>query len=148
MATLREPPALAPQGVGGPLGGFLERFRGSGGVPAAVGGELASELEPLFAELDAIEREASELRSRAEGEREGAADRLEGELASIAADARRRAELARSEAFATAMRSAEAEARAIVDAGEAEAAAILATGRGRLPELVEEVISRVEGDGR
>jgi hypothetical protein len=46
------------------MGGFLERFRRSGGVPAAAGAELAAELAPVFAALDRIEEEAAEIRRR------------------------------------------------------------------------------------
>lgn len=139
---------MSQHGVGGPLGGFLERFRGTGGVPAGVGGEVASELAALFGALDEIEREAQALRLHAAAEGQARAARLEREVAEVNAEGHRRADAARDEAFETARRAAEADAAAIVAAGEKAAAAILDTGTARLPALVEAVVARATGTAR
>jgi len=146
--NVSEHSGISQQGVSGPLGGFLERFRGTGGVPAAVGGDLASELAPVLAELDKIEQEAESLRARAGAERAVRAERLEGELARIAADARTRGERARDEAFANVRRNAEAEAAAAIAAGARAASSIEEAGAARLPAFVAQIVAAVAGGDR
>lgn len=143
-----ERPGISQPGLRGPLGGFLERFRGTSGVPATAGGDLPSELAPVFAELDVIELEAATIRREAEAEAAARGERLERELARIAADARTRAERARERAFEDARLRAEAEASATMAEGARAAAAILRHGKRRLPRLVDEVAARIGGDVR
>jgi len=129
--------------VSGPLDNFLERFRRTGGVPAAVGGDLAEELRPVFAALDEFEGEADAMRRRAEAEGQDRKASAARELAEIAADARVKAERARGEAYEAALAAAEAQARAIVSDGEQAAAVLYERGSGRLPALVDEIVARL-----
>lgn len=126
-----------------PIGGFLERFRRTSGMPARMGDEAAVELAPVFAALDSFEREAQELRHGAE---RMAAQRLHEareEAAALAADARERAGFERGDALKAGLRAADVETAEILARGEAEARVIRRRGEERLPELVAEVVERV-----
>jgi len=144
---MAEHSGISRPGLNGPLGNFLERFRRTGGVPAAVGGDLASELAPVFAALDEIERGAATLRERAEAVREGRKARLEQDVARILADGHRRAEKARKAAYEDARAAAAADAEGIVVEGERAAAGIRERGSSRLPGLVDEIVSRISVSG-
>jgi vacuolar-type H+-ATPase subunit H len=133
------------QSLRSPLGSLFERFRRSGGVPAAAGGDLASELAPVFAVLDEIEREADAVLRSADFERAAREAKLERDLQQIVEEAHARAERERDAAYQTARAAAEADAAAIVAEGERGAAAIRRRGEGRLPQLVEDVVTRVVG---
>jgi vacuolar-type H+-ATPase subunit H len=125
------------------MGGFLERFRGAGGVPAAVGEETALELVSVFAALDAFELEAATAHQHAE---QMAAHRLheaEEGAKEILADARSLAGSERDDALEAGLRAADVEALQIVARAEADARRIDATGRARLPGLVEVIVARV-----
>lgn len=127
----------------GPTGDFLERFRGTGGVPAAVGEETAIELVPVFAELDAFELEAASAREHAE--RVAAHRRFEAEEGAkeVLADANSLADSERGDALKAGLRAADVEAAQLLVAAEADARKIGETGRARLPGLVDEVVARV-----
>ena len=140
--------SISQQGLRGPLGNLLERFRRSGGVPAAAGGDLASELAPVFAALDEIEREADGVRRAAEAEQGERAARLERELQEIADGARTEADRARDAAFEIARRAAEVDAASIGAEGARRAAAVREAGEERLPGLVEDVVASILGSGR
>jgi flagellar biosynthesis/type III secretory pathway protein FliH len=134
---------VAGPGPIGPIGGFLERFRRTTGMPARVGDEAAVELAPVFAVLDAFEREAQELRDRSS---RMAAQRLheaEEEAAALAAEARARADQERGDALKAGLRAADVEIAELLAAAEAEARAIRRRGEERLPALVAEVVARV-----
>ncbi len=131
----------------GSFGGFLERFRRTGGVPAAVGDEARTELEPLFTALDEIEREVAELRNRS---REAAARHTraaEEEAEMVLAEARSRAEAEREDAYLAGLRAADAEASRIVHAARLSADSIEREGRERLPRLVRAALARVFEEG-
>lgn len=147
-SSVVERSGISQPGLSGPLSGLLERFRRTGGVPAAVGGDLASELAPVFAALDEIESEAAAVRRDAGAQRADREARLEREIGKILADALTEAERTRDEAFDAAHRAAEAEAAAIIAEGDREAAAIREDGAARLPSLVDEVVARVAGSRR
>ena len=134
---------VARQGPIGPIGGFLERFRRTPGMPARVGDEAAVELAPVFAALDALEREAQALRDGSE--RMGAQRLHEAreEAAALAAEAHQRAGFERGDALKAGLRAADEETAEILAAGEAEASSIRSRGEERLPELVAEVVERV-----
>jgi vacuolar-type H+-ATPase subunit H len=134
---------VSRRGPVGPIRGFLERFRGVGGVPAAAGDETAAELAPVFAELDAFELEAAEARTRAD--RVAAHRRFEAEEGAkeILVAARDIADAERGDALKAGLRAADAEASRIVAAAEADARAIEERGRAALPGLVDEVVARV-----
>ena len=131
----------------GPLGGFLERFRGSGGVPAAVGGESAEELAPLFEALDRFEGEARALRARDEAAIARAARKSEREAQALLAKARAEAEREREQAFEAGVRAAQAEAAELLARARVEASAIEERGRERLPALLADVLATVLGAG-
>ena len=134
---------VAGQGPIGPIGGFLERFRRTAGMPARVADETAGELAPVFAVLDAFEREAQELRDRSS---RMAAQRLheaEEEAAALAAEARARADQERGDALKAGLRAADVEVAELLETAEMEARAIRRRGEERLPELVAEVVARV-----
>jgi vacuolar-type H+-ATPase subunit H len=130
-------------GPGGPLRGFLERFRGVGGVPASVGEESTAELAPVFDALDAIEREVAERRARAE--REAAHRRFEAEEGAreILAAAHDAADAERGDALKAGLRAVDAEAARIVANAEADALEIEERARARIPLLVDAVVARV-----
>jgi vacuolar-type H+-ATPase subunit H len=125
------------------MGDFLERFHGTGGVPAAVGEETAIELVPVFAALDAFELEAAAAREHAE--RVAAHRRFEAEEGAkeILADAKSLADSERGDALKAGLRAADVEASRVVAEAEADARLIDETGRARLPGLVDEVVARV-----
>lgn len=134
---------VAGHGPIGPIGGFLERFRRTTGMPARVGDEAAVELAPVFAVLDAFEREAQELRDRSS---RMAAQRLheaEEEAAALAAEAHDRADQERGDALKAGLRAADVEIAEILARGEEEAHAVRQRGEERLPQLVAEVVARV-----
>jgi len=134
---------VARRGPLGPLSGFLERFRRSGGVPATVGGDAASELAAVFAALDRLEREADELRSRSDAVAARREREIEETTQRLLAAARARAGTVRVEVVDATLRAAEADAARILAAGEAEASRIRQIGEERLPGLVAEITTRV-----
>jgi hypothetical protein len=127
----------------GPLRSLLERFRRSAGVPAAVGGELAAELAPVFAALDEIELEAARVRTRAEAAAAARLQEADEEAAGILAEARRVAALEREGELRSLLGTVDAETEAIVRTAEAEADTVRRAGAERLPGLVTEVLARV-----
>ena len=134
---------VAGQGPIGPIGGFLERFRRTSGMPASVGDEAAVELAPVFAALEALEREAQALR---DGSERMAAQRLHEareEAAALAAEAHERADFERGDALKAGLRAADVETAEILAAGEADARVIRSRGEERLQKLVAEIVERV-----
>jgi vacuolar-type H+-ATPase subunit H len=139
-ATARPAPLSRPPG---PIGSFLERFRGSPGVPAAVGEEAALELVPVFAALDDFEEEAAEIREHAEAMASNRLHRAVEDAEEIRAAARSRADSERDDALKAGLRAADAEASRIVAQAEVDARRIDDTGDTRVPALVDEVLARV-----
>lgn len=137
------PGSVAHRGPHGSLGGFLERFRGTGGVPAAVADDAALELVPVFVALEEVERAAAEAYGRAD--RIMARRRFEAEEGAreILADAARLADSERGDALKAGLRAADVEASRIVALAEEDARRIGEIARGRLPRLVDEVVARV-----
>ncbi|MGZ8688596.1 MAG: hypothetical protein ACXWZP_09235 [Gaiellaceae bacterium] len=135
--------SVARHGPMGSMGGFLERFHGTGGVPAAVGEETVLELVPVFAALDAFEREAAEALEHAEAM---AAHRLyeaEEGVKEILSDAKGLADSERGDALKAGLRAADVEASQIVEQAGVDARGIVERGSERLPRLVAEVVARV-----
>jgi hypothetical protein len=134
---------ISRRGPVGPIRGFLERFRGVGGVPAAAGDEASAELAPVFAELDALEQESAEARARLAGV--AARRRFEAEEGAkeILVSARDSAEFERLDALEAGLRAADAEAAQIVARAEVDARATEECGRAALPGLVDEIVARV-----
>jgi vacuolar-type H+-ATPase subunit H len=133
----------ARHGVVGPIGGFLERFRGLGGVPAAAGGEAAAELAPVFAALDRLEGEAAEIHRRAELEAARRAQESEEQAQHILSEARGRADSERDDALKAGRRVTDAEVVSILQQAELDAQQIRRSGEQRLPALVADVLGRV-----
>ena len=125
------------------MGGFLERFRRSGGVPAAAGGELAAELAPVFATLDRIEDEAAEIRRRTEAAAAQRTHEAEEQAQSILAEGRQRAGFERDDALKAGGRVADAEMVSILERADRDARQIRKVGEERLPALVAHVLQRV-----
>jgi flagellar biosynthesis/type III secretory pathway protein FliH len=135
--------APPPGGPIGPIGAFLERFRRTGGVPATVGEQARTELEPVFAALDEIEREVEELRNRSVAAAARHAREAEEEAEMVLAEARSRAEAEREDAYLAGLRAADAEASRILHAARLRADAIEREGRARLPRLIQDALARV-----
>ena len=133
----------AGRGPIGPIGGFLERFRRTGGVPAAIGGEALTELAPVFAALDEIEREVAELRGRSRDAAARHARDAEEEVEMVMVEARSRAEAEREDAYLAGLRAADAEGARIVQEATRTAQEIEREGRSRLSGLVAVVLERV-----
>jgi vacuolar-type H+-ATPase subunit H len=136
-------PSVARHAPAGQVGSILERFHGTGGVPAAVGEETVLELVPVFAALDAFESEAAEMRERAEAMAAHRLHEAEEGAKEILADARSLADSERGDALKAGLRAADVEASQIVAGAEADAARIDERGHARLPGLVDEIVARV-----
>ena len=125
------------------MGGFLERFRRSGGVPAAAGGELAAELAPVFVALDGIEEEAAEIRRRTDVVAAQRALEAEERAQGILAEARERANFERDDALTAGGRVTDAEVVSILKQAELDVQQIRTIGEQRLPAFVANVLKRV-----
>jgi vacuolar-type H+-ATPase subunit H len=137
--------SVARHGSPGSIGGILERFHGTAGVPAAVGEETALELVPVFAALDAFELEAAEARGHGEAMAARRLHEAEEGAKEILAAARGLADSERGDALKAGLRAADAEASQIVARAEIEARRIDESARGRIPGLVDEIVARVLG---
>ena len=127
----------------GPIGSILERFRGTAGVPAAVGEETNLELVPVFAALDTFELEAVGAREHAEAMAAHRLHEAEEDAREIVAAAMSLADSERGDALKAGLRAADVEASQIVARAEADARRTDERGRERLPGLVDEVVARV-----
>ena len=127
----------------GPVGSILERFHGTGGVPAAVGEETVLELVPVFAALDAFELEAAEMHDHAEAIAAHRLHEAEEGAKEVLAAAVSLADSERGDALKVGLRAADVQASQIVARAEADARRIDERGRGRLPGLVDKVMARV-----
>jgi vacuolar-type H+-ATPase subunit H len=134
---------VARRGPPGSVGSVLERFHGSAGVPAAVGEETAVELVPVFAALDAFEKEAAEARRQTDAMAARRMHEAEEGAKEIVAAAKSLSDSERGDALKAGLRAADVEAAQIVAQAEAEARRIEKRGRERVPALVDEVLARV-----
>ena len=131
-----------------PLSSLLDRFRRGVGVPAAASDDVAAELAPIFASLDAFDAEADAVRrAAAEQAEERLAAGLE-QVARISEGWRPRAEAARARAAARHRRRAQREAAALEARGRAEADRIRNRASRRMPQLVAEIVACVERSAR
>jgi len=119
---------------------ILDRFRRAAAVPAGVADDLARELAPVFAALDAIEEDCRRARAEgaAAGQRRVAAARADAAV--VSARGRERAEAVRTAAEAELRGAREAEAHVLRAEAEAEAARIREQGADRIPALVAAVV--------
>lgn len=131
-----------------PVNTILDRFRRVAAVPAAAGDDLARELAPLFAALDAIEEEANQLRAQAALAAERRLEAASAEAAHVAAVGRAEADEARRDAEIDARRASAKQSDALARAAEAEADRIREAGASRIPALVQEVVACVRGGAR
>jgi hypothetical protein len=123
-----------------PIGAWLERFRRPAGVPPAAAEELESELMPIFALLDEIEREAEVLRAEAEREAARRADASLADAEGVLASWRRRAEAERATIEREQHVLATTEARALEAEAVRSAEQVRIRGFERIPQLVGAVM--------
>ena len=126
-----------------PVSTILDRFRRAAAVPADVGDDLARELAPVFAALDAIEAECEQVRREAGGTAERRVAAARAEAAVVSARSRQRAEEARAEAEAERRRARAQEARGLRAEAADEARRIAELAAERVPGLVEQVVACV-----
>lgn len=127
-----------------PLSSLLDRFRRGVAVPAAAGDDLAAELAPVFASLEAFEAEADAVKQACARQAE---DRLGAGLEQVARLSegwRTRAEAERVRAAAEKRRRAHEEASALEERGRVEADRIRQRAARRMPEVVAEIVACVE----
>ena len=130
-----------------PLSVLLDRFRRAA-VPAVVGGDVESELAPVFAALEEVQKEAEALRRRAETRAEERLELVRRETALLAAGWRDRADAERERLRADCRRRAPAETQAILAGARAEAERTAVRGRERIPDLLQVVLACVRAQGR
>lgn len=141
--------AVCDDGVGvRPVSTILDRFRRAAAVPAGVGDDLARELAPVFAALDAIEAECERVRADAAEAAERRVAAARAESAVVSARSREHAEQVRTETEAERRRAREREAHALRAEAEAEAGRIRERGAAAMPELVAAVVACVRAEAR
>lgn len=127
-----------------PLSTLLDRFRRGVAVPAAAGDDLAAELAPVFASLEAFEAEADEVaRTSSEEADRRLAEGLE-RAAQISARWRELAESERAKAAETRRRQAREEAARLEARGRVEAERIRERAAGRAGDVVAQIVACVE----
>ncbi|WP_317440835.1 hypothetical protein [Streptomyces collinus] len=131
---------------------FLERFRPAGtpgasatGVPADRTAERAAELDPVFARLTDVQRQAARIRAGAEERAEVLRRDAAREAEHLLADARERAPEVRRQAAEPLLREARQEADALRAAGGRTASAIRERAGERLPHLVDLAVAYAMG---
>ncbi len=113
-------------------------------MPAAAGDDLAAELAPIFASLEAFEVEADAVkRASAQQAEERLAAGLE-QAARTSEGWRARAEAERERASSEKRGRAREEAAALEERGRVEADRIRQRAARRMPELVVEIVACVE----
>jgi len=129
---------------------FLDRFRPAGapgaaraGVPADRAGELASELEPVLAQLADTEAECRRIVADAEQEASRIAADARAQAAWLAADAQRRADAARDAAAERTLAAARAEADASARAAAEQASRPHNFAEWQVSELVAAAVGLV-----
>jgi hypothetical protein len=127
-----------------PLSTLLDRFRRGVAVPAAAGDDLAAELAPVFASLEAFETEADELTraSTQEAEKRLAAG-LE-RAAHISSGWREVAEFERARAAGERRQRARDEASILEERGRVEADRVRARAAEGIPDLVAQIVTCLE----
>ena len=119
-----------------PVNTILDRFRRAAAVPAAAGDDLARELAPLFAVLDAVEREREELRARAVAASERHRESARADAAAVEAAALEQAEAARRAGELEVRQAAAEESAALLALAETEARRIRDAGSARIGEIM------------
>jgi regulator of protease activity HflC (stomatin/prohibitin superfamily) len=129
----------------------LRRLRPPPGGPSGLlavpsrGEDVAGEVAFLFATLDAVELQATEVRDSARAEAVAIEANTHLERERILVDADEQANRAWAALLAERRAASEREARKILVEAQGEAARVLAQGRELTPQLVHEVVRRIEG---
>lgn len=131
--------------------GLLQRFRGAGapgaasavGVPADRLAETAAELDPVFARLAPVQREAEGIRARAREEAEHTRRRAEEEAAAVLAAAREHAEAERVAASLTASRRVDLDRDQALAAADEEANRVRRHSDAVMTQYVDRVVAQV-----
>lgn len=127
---------------------FLDRFRPAGapgaagraGVPADRRRELAAEIEPVLALLDAAYAECGQIEAAASREVSVILERARAEAARIGAEAERSGRSASAQAVERALSEAGQQARQATAAARRDAAAVRALAEIRTPGLVARAV--------
>jgi hypothetical protein len=127
-----------------PLSSVLDRFRRGVAVPAAAGDDLAAELAPVFASLEAFEAEAEAVRRASTRQAEDRVATGLEQVARISEGWRARAEAERTRAAEERRRRAREDASALEERGRVEADRVRERASRRTPELVAEIVACVE----
>ncbi len=130
---------------------LLYRFRPAGapgpasatGVPTDTVADVVAELEPLFAELAATERECADMIARAGLEAAQVRARATAQARSLVAAANERVDGERSAAMGQVRLGGEAESAAMVAAAEREAAQVRRRSDERMQPFVDSVVTLV-----
>jgi len=110
--------------------------------------EIERELVPLFAALDALERDAAALREASERRIEADRERTRASVERMLATGRAASEGERVRVRAEGREAAEREAADLVRQAEVEVERIRAAGDEMIPGLVAQVVECVLGAGR
>jgi hypothetical protein len=117
------------------------------GVPAS-GEDVAAELAPLLARLEAIDAQATQIEEQAEADARRAHERGERESSAILEQGRMRADAERVRAAAEQRVQARQNGELARETARREAARIRAMRDAAVAELVEEVVACVRRTGR
>ncbi|MFP5361839.1 MAG: hypothetical protein ACLGI5_03830 [Thermoleophilia bacterium] len=117
------------------------------GVPAA-GDDVAAELGPLLAEMEAVGAQADRIEQEARAEAERRRDRGISQAAAIVEEARGRADAERARAASRTDGAAREGIAAVRRQAEIEAQRIRGGVEDRLAQAVAEVLECVRGSGR
>jgi hypothetical protein len=128
-----------------PVDTILYRFRRAAAVPTTAGDELARELAPVFAALDAIEEDGEKLRAETAHAVEKRLAGARAEAARIGAQAREAAAAARARTEAEARRTASRESEELLAAAADEGRRRAEAGSARIPKVVQDVVACVKG---
>jgi hypothetical protein len=128
---------------------ILQRFRSAGtpgaatapGVPADRVAELSAELEPVLAQLAAVQEEVSRIRGDAQREAERRRQAAVEHAGALVAAAHREAAAERADAARRLAGHVEEETAATLAAAEQDAMAVRHRAEERLPSYVERVVS-------
>jgi hypothetical protein len=127
-----------------PLSSILDRFRRGVAVPAAARDDLAAELAPVFASLEAFEAEADAVKRASARQVEERLATGREQVACVSEGWRERAEAERTRAAEERRRRAREETSTLEERGRVEADRMRERAARRVPELVAEIVACVE----
>lgn len=128
---------------------ILQRFRSAGtpgaatapGVPADRVAELSAELEPVLAQLVAVQEEVSRIRADAQREAEQRRQAAVEHASALVATAHREASAERADAARRLAGHVEEETAATLAAAELDAMAVRRRAAEKMPSYIERVVS-------